>query len=557
MSKQIHPAFQRALALQRSGDARGAAVLYRQILQAAPKDPQLLFLLGSAELQLGNYQEAEALLERSVRVQPNQPKALCNLGLALHELGRHGEALAHYDRAIARDPHYAMAYNNRGTTLLALGRRNAALDSFARAIAIEPRYPEALNNQGGALREEGDLDGAVASFDRALALAPAFALAHLNRGMTLNDLYRQDEALTSFDRALQFGCDLADVHCGRATALFGLKRLGEAEASNERALALDPGFAQAAWNRAMFKLCKGEMAEGWKFYELRWKLEEWRRSVPYSTDDARQTLWTGEQNLAGKTLLVRCEQGFGDFVQFSRYIPMILARGARVTVEVKARLLPLMATLDRELVLIEAGQSLPVCDYFCPVMSLPLAFRTTMETVPANIPYLFADPLKQHRCLERLGPKTAPRIGLVWSGNPQQAAERLRSIPLDGLRPMLQMPFAFHSLQKETAPADGAALAALAVERHDDEQSDFSDAAALIACMDLVITSDTAIAHVAGAMGKPVWIMLAWMAEWRWLLDRSDSPWYPTASLFRQQKRCDWAGVIARIVEQLRAHDFA
>jgi Flp pilus assembly protein TadD len=556
MSQPTHPALQRAILLQRSGDTAGAAAIYRQLLRSAPGDPQLLFLLGSAEQQLGRQDEAATLLRQSLHLRPNQPSALCNLGVALFELGRYDEALASYDRALALNPNYAMAYNNRGNALVALGRREEALDSFARALAVEPRYADAHNNRGGALREKRDLENALAAFDRAIALAPGFAMAHLNRGTTLNELCRPDEALASFDHALTLNANQAAAHCGRATALFALKRFAEAEASNQRSIALAPELAEAHWNRALFRLIAGDLAEGWEDFEWRFKLDEWHRALHYGAEDSRQRLWTGDQPIAGKTLLVRPEQGYGDFVQFARYIPMLRSLGANTIVETLPRLVPLLATLDCDATIIEAGRPLPPFDLFCPIMSLPRAFRTRLETVPAKVPYLFADPQKQSRCLERLGGKTAPRIGLVWSGSPKHPADRLRSVALQSLEPVLRQPLEFHALQKDISLTDAALMSAFRIRPHDEEQDDFSDAAALIACMDLVVTVDTAVVHIAGAMGAPVWVMLSWMADWRWLLDRADSPWYPTATLFRQKERGDWAGAVEALATQLRRRDF-
>ncbi len=547
-------AFQQAMTLQRTGDAAGAAAIYRRLLQSAPANALLLLQLGTAEMQLGHFEDAIALLRRSLRASPNQFRALGNLGLALKEAGRPEEALVSFDRAVALNPGYAIAHNNRGAVLLALGRFDEALDSFQRALAIQPGYAEAHNNRGGVLRQTGALEAALAAFDQALAAAPNFASAHLNRGLVLNDLWRPDEALISFERALALDDRLAATHCGRASALFSLKRIDEAQASNARALALEPGFAEAQWNCALFSLIKGDLLTGWEFFEARWNLEDWRR-VPYA--DSRRKLWLGEESVAGKTVLVRSEQGYGDVIQFCRYAPMLHALGAKVVLEAKARLLPLLRTLDRDIAVVETGSALPAFDYFCPVMSLPKAFQTTLETIPAPIPYLFADPHKQSLCEERLGAKTAPRIGLVWSGNPNQPANRVRSVPLADLQPLLELPFAFHALQKEFAPGDEALMARTHIVRHDAEQNDFADAAALIACMDLVVTVDSVLANLAGAMGKPVWILLPWMADWRWLLEGSSTAWYPSATLFRQSKRGDWHETIAALAAQLRDRDFA
>lgn len=543
------------MALQQSGDAAGAAAIYRRLMQSVPANPQLLFLMATAEMQMGNFEEAVSLLRKSLRLAPNQFRALCNLGVAQKELGRQEEALANLDRAIALNPGYAMAHNNRGAVLLQLGRQNEAFDSFERAIAIEPRYTEAHANRGNLLRERGKLEEALAAIERALALDPSNALAQCSRGIILNELFRPKQALASFDRAIALDANLANAHCGRATALFDLKQIDEARLSNARALALEPDHAEARWNSARFALVTGDFQTGWELQEGRWKLHELGSNTPwFMSPDSGRKLWSGGDSITGKTLLVHSEQGFGDFVQFCRYLPML--RGVHVVVQAKARLLPLLRTLEGEYDFIDTTSPLPDFEYYCPIMSLPRAFGTRLETIPAKVPYLFAEPQKQQRMLTRLGEKTASRIGLVWSGNPSHKTDRLRSVPLERLTGLLQRPFEFHCLQKEISAADAVLMEAKEIRRHDDVQDDFSDAAALIAGMDLVIAVDTAIAHIAGAMGKPVWILLPFMADWRWLLDRQDSPWYPSATLFRQRTPGDWQSVIEAVSERLDQSDF-
>jgi tetratricopeptide (TPR) repeat protein len=550
---------QRALALHQSGEIARAIAIYRQLLKEAPSHPQLLFLLGSAEIQCGHAEAGVQLLTQSLQLSPGQPRALCNLGAGLHDLGRDAEAVKAYDRALAANPGYAMAHNNRGVALLALGRTEEALAAFERAIALEPRYAEAHNNRGGILRDRKDYAGALASFEHAIVLNPGYAAAHCNRGSTLNELNRPEEALASFGQAIALDAGLAKAHCGQATALFSLKRFDEARQNNARALALDPGFAEAQWNEALFKLITGEFAEGWELHEARKMLPDWNVQVPFFLQDGvrqERPLWKGEE-IAGKTLLVQSEQGYGDFIQFARYLPLLCGLGARVIVEAGKRLLPLLATLEGKYEFVAKGGMMPAFDLFCPAMSLARAFKTTLETIPAKLPYLFAAPGKRNEVLARLGEKTAPRIGLVWSGNPRQPADRVRSVPLEKLARVLAQPFAFHALQKEIRPEDEARMQAFKIANHQDEQNDFSDAAALVAAMDLVVTVDTVVAHLAGAMGKPVWILLPWMADWRWLLEREDSPWYPSARLFRQERAGDWDGVCGRVAAALRRRDFA
>ncbi len=578
-------AFRRALTLQKSGNAAEAAKIYRRLVRSLPGNPQILFLLGTAEMQLGNVPESIALFERSLKLAPNQPRALCNMGTGLQNLGRFDEALACYDRAITLDPSGATAFNNRGNTLLSLGRQDEALAGFERAIALQPAYPEAHNNRGIVLGDLKRRPEALAAFERAVALRPDFVKAHCNRGSILNDLDRYDEALACFDRTLALDRDYAlaylgrgtalfyldrtqeamadldhaitldpgnaKMHCTRAIALYHLGRLKESLAGHDRAAALDPALAETRWNKSQVKLTLGDFASGWELHEWRWKTPAFKSAVRNFT----QPVWLGDRPVAGKTVLVYTEQGYGDTIHFCRYVPMLRALGANVVLEERGRLLPLLRTLKGEFTFAERGEPLAGFDLHCSVMSLPLAFKTTLDNVPAEIPYLFADPQKEKEVAGRLGDKLRPRIGLAWSGNSDQSKDRSRSLPLKRFEPLLLLPaFEFHSLQKEVRPDDAAAMTRFPQLRpHQDEQNDFSDAAALIAAMDLVITVDTVIAHLAGAMGKKVWVLLSWMPDWRWLLDRSDSPWYPTATLFRQPERGDWDSVMRAVKNRLHS----
>jgi hypothetical protein len=299
-------------------------------------------------------------------------------------------------------------------------------------------------------------------------------------------------------------------------------------------------------------LLRGEFAAGWALYEWRWK------SQVLKQDAARrpsEPLWLGDAPVAGKTILVHPEQGFGDFIQFCRYVPQLEAMGARVILEVHAALMPVVATLATTATLVTKGRdALPPFDLHCPVLSLPHAFATTPETVPSTVPYLAADAEKIAAWESRLGEKIVPRIGLAWSGSPTHTNDHARSIPLALLEPLLALPIEFHSLQKEFRAADQAVLQGLAMlHTHAAQLADFSDTAALVATLDLVITVDTSVAHLAGAMGRPVWLLLPQIPDYRWMLERSDTPWYPTMRLFRQHKRGDWAGVIAEVAVALEA----
>ena len=423
-------------------------------------------------------------------------------------------------------------------------RHEEALASFRRAIALRPDFAEAHNSLGGALNDLGRHREAIESCEQALALRPHFAEAYGNLGLILTALNRHDEAIASCRKALSINPDLAEAHCNLGCALNDLGHQKEAIASYEQARALDPELAEAHWNLALALLATGDFARGWQEHEWRW-----RANVIGPEQNFRQPLWLGVEDLTGKTILLHNEQGLGDALQFVRYAPQVRQRGARVVLRVQRPLLSLMAGLAGVDLVIAEGDALPEFDFHCPLLSLPLAFGTHLQNIPAGIPYLHpaADRLAKWQSI--LGERTAPRIGLAWSGNPAHKNDRNRSIALKQLLPLLSVPgVRFVSLQRDLREDDAAVLGNLpALVSIGAQLDDFADTAAAISLLDLVITVDTAVAHLAGALGKPVWVLLPFAPDWRWLLKREDSPWYPTARLFRQQQINDWDEAVSAV----------
>jgi tetratricopeptide (TPR) repeat protein len=506
---------------------------------------------GNALTQLNRFDEALASYDRALAVQPNFVEALYSRGNALEQLKRFDEALASYDRALALRPDLVEALYTRGNVLMQLSRFDEALASYDRALALRPNFVEALYNRGNLLRELKRFDEAVASHDRALAFRPNVVEALQNRGHALEQLQRFEEALASFDRALALRPDLVEALYSRGIVLTALKRFDEALSSNGRVLALRPDYAEAHFHEALCRLMIGDFDRGWEKYEWRWETENQRLAKRGFT----QPMWLGQEEVAGKTILLHAEQGFGDTIQFCRYVPLVVARGARVVLEVQKPLQELMSSLDGVAHVISQGDPLPDFDLQCPLLSLPLAFRTRLETIPSAVPYLRASPQASNNWERRLGPTDRPRIGLVWSGNSANRRDHIRSIGFNSLVSLLDINATFVSLMKDVGAADAMVLK----DRSDlfhfgDELSTFSDTAALISNLDLVITVETSVAHLAGALGKPVWVLLSFLGDWRWLCDREDSPWYPTARLFRQDSTRAWDNVIARVHAAL--HDF-
>ncbi|MCC6207803.1 MAG: hypothetical protein IT488_06595, partial [Gammaproteobacteria bacterium] len=383
---------------------------------------------------------------------------------------------------------------------------------------------------------------------RALSLKTDNPDAFCNRGITLRSLNRLPESLVAFNHALELRPDYTEAYIERSMLMMHMRHFEQAYADIDRALTLEPGYPEAHFCEAIYRLVNAEFDRGWEEYEWRWKVKEAGGARAFT-----QPLWLGRDNIAGKTILLYSEQGYGDTIQFSRYTSLVAALGARVILEVQAPLRPLMARIQGAEQVIATGDPLPAFNYQCPLMSLPLAFRTGLETIPAATSYLSADPSRVAAWRTRLGQTEKPRIGIAWSGRPAFRNDHNRSVRLNELLPLLRDTATFISLQKELREYDREILAAHPQILHvGEELNDYDDTAALIECLDLVISVDTSVAHLAGALGKPTWILLPFNPDWRWLLDREDSPWYPATRLYRQPRPGDWESVIARIAAELR-----
>ena len=522
------------------------------MLAGSPRHFGALNLLGFVLAQTGRIADAAACLERAVAVNPGDAAAQSNLGYMLQQLDRPQEALACYDRAIRSHPNHAGAHCNRGHVLLALECADEALASLDRALALAPSMAEAHHNRGNALRELGRREEALASLQRAIELEPHSASAYNDAGAMLQKLGRMQEAEASYRRAIALAPDFAAAYNNLGALLRELGRDRDAIAWFDHAIAARPDYADAYWNKSLALLAVGDYARGWPLYEWRWKIARGasgRRTLA-------EPLWLGDEPVAGKTILLYAEQGLGDAIQFARYAKLVADRGARVLLEAPEALLKLFATLEGADTLAKLGDPLPAFDFHCPLMSLPLAFHTELATIPAPRAYLAADAAATERWRARVGGAETLRVGIAWAGGFRADQPELwdldarRNISLANLAPLKDPRVKFYSLQKgERAEAE---LARLRAERWDGPEitdytgdlRDLADTAALIGALDLVITVDTSIAHLAGALGKPVWILNRFDSCWRWLRGRTDSPWYPAARLYTQERPADWKGVI-------------
>lgn len=536
------------------GRARDAIARYDRAIALAPDYGEAYYNRADTLYELGETERALTDFDRAILLRPQMVEARINRSTLLCDVGQTERALADCDAVIEMAPHMAQGYNNRGNVLLMAKRPNDALADFDTALEIAPDYSEAHSNRGNALIELNRHTEALAAFDMAIAAAPGNAQAYYNRAGVQISLDLPENALADLDRALELAPDTAEYHLNRGYALRALARHAEALDAFHRARTLNPTRdttrSDASFNAALGELQLGHFATGWPLYEARWNNVQLKKHDPGFSEPR----WQGE-DIHDKTILVYAEQGMGDVIQFSRYCPMVAARAGKVLFLVHPSLNSLMTTLPGTYEIV--SQQPPPFDVQVPLMSLPLIFGTTATTIPAEVPYLSANAERAAAWDQRLGEKTRPRIGLVWSGNPSHLQDSHRSIAIAAIARLLDLPFDFHALQKVIRTADRIALRDFPqLTLHEDALEDFADTAALASQMDLVISVDTAVAHMAGAIGKPLWLLIPYSADWRWLTGRNDSPWYPTAKLFRQPVLGDWQTPLDIVRAEL-IHQFA
>jgi tetratricopeptide (TPR) repeat protein len=574
------------VALARRGQLDEAIAAFQQALRQQPEAPDTLSNLGRAYLQKGQPEAAAACYRQVIRRRPDALDAYLALGVALRALGKLEEAESYCRQAIALAPDNSEAHHSLALTLAQQGKNATAEISYREALRLRPDFPEAHNNLGIALEEQGKLDEAIAHFRESLRLRPEAPETHSNLGVALAAQGKLDEAAACHQQALRLKPDYAEAYNnlgnvlraqGDVAAAIACHRRalrlrpGYAEAYNnlgidlvqegrledaltcyERALRLKPDYPEAHLNRALAWLALGQFDKGWLEYEWRWKGKE----MPPRW--FAQPRWDGTP-LAGRTLLIYTEQGLGDTLQFIRYAPLVKASGGRVLVECPPALVPLVSTcpgIDRVL---PQGAPLPPFDVQVPLLSLPGLMGTTLETIPAKVPYLFPDAALRRQWGQYLQAYPGFRVGLAWQGNPKYRGDQQRSIPLRSFAPLGQLPgLRLFSLQKgygieQLAHWPGPTPILHLGEQLDTTAGAFMDTAALMVHLDLVITSDTAVAHLAGALGVPVWVALPYACDWRWLRQRTDSPWYPSMRLFRQSEPGNWEEVFAQIASQLRS----
>ncbi len=573
------------LVKHQSGEPAVAVNLIQKAISKDPGIPQFYNNLGLVYLENGKYEEAINSFNQALRLKPDFDEAYNNTGNALHAQGENEKAVKYYQQAIGLNPHYVEAYNNIGVVLKETGRvgdaikyyhralrikpdaeeiyfnlgvaltdkgeLDAAIDCYNKAIDINYDYAEAYNNLGALLKDQGNLNDAIEKYRKALDLNPELAEAYNNLGIALNEKGLIEEGIENYKLALRFNPHFAQVYYNLGIAFRQLGILDAAIDNYQKAISLKSGYADAHWNYALALLADGKFTKGWKEYEWRFRKKDQNTIYPYIPILPR---WNG-LSFAGKRLLIHDEQGLGDTIQFVRYIPMVKALGGTVIFETRKPLLKILRGFPGIDELVERSNDKAAytgCDLYMPLLSLPGILNTTVATIPDKVPYLYTDSGKKDYWQGRLK-GDGFKVGLVWAGKAGHLNDKNRSLTLEQLLPLLSIDgISFYGLQKgDTTEYINSAANELLEGNFGREFKDFSDTAGIIDNLDLVISVDTAVAHLAGAMGKPVWTLLPFAPDWRWMLDRANSPWYPTMRLFRQKKPGDWDEVIKTAANKL------
>ncbi|SEA39963.1 tetratricopeptide repeat protein [Variovorax sp. YR216] len=572
----------RALAHQREGRVDLAEAAWKTLRQADPGDARAPAMLGLIAASKGDIPGAIGLLGDSLQRDPGNVAMRFNLALLHRQAGDLESALAGFEHVLAQRPGETRVLPHKADALHALGRHEEAIQCFMQMRQIEPLGPDLLRRFGESLFETGRHEEARAAFAEALRAKPDSAELLMNLGVAELALLRHDDALATLEKARRLAPGRPEIEFNLANALCAVDRFDEGIPLYEHLLAQDPNDGQVRmnlanalrdvqrhpeaiphydrllaqpdapagvrWNRALCLLGAGDFAHGWPAYEQR--IEEERFGHARTFDAPR---WTGTEPLQGKTLLIHAEQGFGDTLQFCRYVPLLASRGARIVFEVQRSLLGSLRSLKGVDVLAGRGDALPAYDFHCPLMSLPLALGLfDMPGLTSEVPYLQADPERVDHWRQSIASQPGPRIGIVWTGNPDHPENHKRSIALAPLRASLPVNASVWSLLlPETLKQADAGTEGPAVQCFD--ASDFVNTAAQIMALDLLITTDTSIAHLAGAIGAPAWLLLPYAADWRWFTSSTTTPWYPAFRVFRQPSPGDWGSVLSELRAALEA----
>jgi tetratricopeptide (TPR) repeat protein len=578
--------YNRGIVLQELKQLDDALASFDKAIALEPNFADALNNRGTVLQELKRLDDALTSFDKAIVLEPNFADAFYNRGIVLQELKHLDDALASFDKAIVLEPNFADAFYNRGTVLQELKRLEDALASFDKAISLKPDFAEAFYNRGTVLQELKQLEDALASYDKVISLKPDSAKSFNNRGTVLQELKRLEDALESYDKAVALQPDSAKAFNNRGNILKKLKRLVDALASYDKAIALEPNFAEAfynrgivlnelkhvddaiasydkaialepdhfnaTWNKSLLLLLTGRYHEGWLLYESRLERDETKSNY----HKFLQPSWLGVESIKDKTILLYSEQGLGDTIQFCRYAPLVAELGATVILEVQRPLVNLLKNLEGVSQVFAKNDNQPEFNYHCPLLSLPLAFKTEIKSIPSKIPYIHTEPDRDKNWAQYLG-KDGFKIAVSWEGS-QKGKEEGRTFPLHLFESIAKIKgVRLISIQKNTGIEQLKNLPlGMMIETLPDDfdagENAFLDSASIMKAVDLVITCDTSLTHLSGAIGIRTWLPLANVPDWRWMLDRNDSPWYPNHTLFRQEERGDWGSVFKKMEIELK-----
>jgi tetratricopeptide (TPR) repeat protein len=544
-------------ALQEQGQLDEAIIHYQQTIELNPSSGLAYCNLGYVLKEKGQLDESIAYSKKAIELNPSFALAYCNLGYALLDKGQLDESIAYSKKAIELNPSLALAYCNLGCAHEKKGSLDQAIADFQKAIELNPSLALAYCNLGSALEEKGRLDHAMAYFQKAIELNPSLALAYCNLGAAFHQKGQFDEAVAYSQKAIELNPSFASAYCNLAIALQEKGQIYEAITHFQKAIVLNPNLEDAHYNMSLALLLSGNFKQGWKEYEWRWRRKDFCSCNSFHQPDNFSQPCLNGTDFSGLSILIYAEQGFGDTIQFIRYAPLLAQRGAKVIFACQKELASLLQNSEGVDHMQVMGEPLPEFDMHCPLLSLPLVFDTTLENIPSKVPYVHVESISLQKWKAKVHDDDARlKIGLVWAGRPEHKNDRNRSCRLDIFSPLAEIAdISFYSLQKgEAAQQAKNPPAGMTLIDYTEEINDFADTAALIENLDLIVSVDTSVVHLAGALGKPVWTLLPFVPDWRWMLNREDSPWYPTMRLFRQPSPGDWDSVITRISKELKLY---
>jgi len=524
-----------------------ALVAYRHSININPDFSDTYYNIANIMLLRKNFDEAIAGYQRAVELNPDHARAFYNLGNALQKNNRLDDAIVAYRQSIEIRPDNVDAINNLGNAFYKNNNCDEAIAAYLRVLEIKPNNVSALNNLGNAFFKQNKFDEAIEVYQRAINNKPNYSEAYYNIGIVMRAQNKIDEAILAYRKAIEIDPEYASAYNNMGVLFRAQNKVEESVDIFQRAIKIDHDHASAYFNQGISLLLLGHFREGWNLYEWRWKTEAMKMNVR----EFDRPLWLGQEDICGKTIFLHGEQGFGDTLQFCRYADLVKKLGAIVILEVQKPLIRLLFDLKGIDRIVENKKDVRYFDYHCPLLSLPKALQTDLYSIPAAPYYLKSEISIQEKWSIRLGKKTRPRVGIAWSGNSLHRNDQNRSVFLEKILCYLSEDFEYFCLQKDIRERDRDILKNSKIRQFSDEITDFAETAALCELMDLVISVDTSVAHLAGALGKQTWILLPYIPDWRWLLERDDSPWYPSVRLFRQQQAGDWDTTLERVAVAL------